>query len=368
MTDFWASGSIGEMTFTVRGALLFLAAGLIGLQGCNPNDSSGGPLNRNIGGSGNGASGNAGGQSTLGTGGSPSLTDGGTLPDLDSGLRPKQCDPVTGRCTCINLLALGVVQGQASQNDTTAFRDWLNTKSTANVTMTAPRPTLTPDYLKQYDVIILQALGDSNAGPYWTFSADEVAAVQDWVENFGGGIISLTGYGANSDEVNPLNQLLAFSGISYNKDDILTTCSDNLCYCWGNDVPIGGWSATHPAAQNITQVGGFHGRSINPADADVISTDGTIVYAAGKQMGKGKVFVFADEWVIYTNQWLNQADHSNIPQAQWQYDPCYDNTKQQWRDAANVFQVPQFWYDVVKWASPPSECDFTITDPRIILH
>lgn len=354
------------MTLTLRGASLLLVAGLMAHPGCSPADSGGSPVDRRTGGASNGGNTGTAGV-VMGSGGS-SLTDSGTGPDLDSGLRPKQCDAVTGRCTCVNLLAYGVVEGQASEKDTTAFRDWLNTKSTANVTMTAPRQTFTKAYLEQYDVIILQALGDSNAGPYWTFSTDEVAALQDWVENFGGGIISLTGYGANAEEVNPLNQLLAFSGISYNKDDILASCPDNLCYCWNNDVPITGWSTTHPAALDIVQVGGFHGRSINPGDADVIATSGGIVYAAGKQVGKGKVFAFADEWVIYSNQWLNQVDHSNIPQDQWQYNPCYDTVKQQWRDSANVFQVPQFWYNVVKWVSPPSECDFTITDDRIILH
>jgi hypothetical protein len=347
-----------------RGALLVLAGSALAFAGCDAADERP-PIRAN---GGNGAGGNAAGGQVLGGGGEQSLLDSGTGPDLDSGLRPKQCDAVTGRCTCVNLLAYGVVEGQANEKDTTAFRDWLNTKSTANVTLTAPRQTLTKDYLEQYDVIILQALGDSNAGPYWTFSAEEVAALQDWVETFGGGIIALTGYGSNSEEVNPLNQLLAFTGISYNKDDILANCPDNLCYCWGNDVPIGGWSATHPAALDITQVGGFHGRSINPGDAEVIATQGGIVYAAGKQVGKGKVFAFADEWVIYSNQWLSGVDHSNIPQAEWQYNPCYDTAAAEWRDAAYVFQVPQFWYNVVGWVSPPSECDFTITDDRIILH
>jgi hypothetical protein len=320
----------------------------------------------------NGGSGNT----SSGTGGSgggdpnPAGGNGGSGPTFivdsgiqsDAGLRPKVCDE-TGRCTCVNLAALGLDKGEANENDTTAFQTWLNTKSTANVTMIPQRSTLTEEFLSNYDVIILQVQAPSTSGPFWQFSPGEVAAVQKWVEEDGGGLITLTGYGANPAEVDPVNQLLAFSGMSYNKDDILGQCQDNLCYCWRDSVPLTGWNSSHPVAADITQVGAFHGRSINAGDADVVAGGGNLVYAAAKQIGKGKVFVFADEWVIYSNQWLAGEDHSN---RQPEYDPCYDTQAGHWRDAANVFQVPQFWYNVITWASPPSECTFTIEDPRIV--
>jgi hypothetical protein len=31
-----------------------------------------------------------------------------------------------------------------------------------------------------------------------------------------------------------------------------------------------------------------------------------------------------------------------------------------------VFQVPQFWYNVIKWANPIAQCNFKINDPAVV--
>ena len=201
-------------------------------------------------------------------------------------------------------------------------------------------------------MIILQALEDGENGPFWQFSQAEVDALTAWV-NGGGGLVTLTGYGGDPGEVDPDNQLLAFANISYNKDDILGQCPNGQpCYCWGNSVPLGGWQASSVISSQITQVGAFHGRSINSPDGDVVRTDGTTKYAVSKPVGKGKVFVFCDEWVTYTSQWGAGPTTTNPS------DPCYG------KSASQVFQVPQFWYNVIKWVAPDSQC-FDITDPTI---
>lgn len=343
-------------------------------------------------GSGNGAGNNNGGNGSGGLGGGLPPGMGGSIivlpeagPVGDGGLRPKRCDDA-GNCSCINLAAIGLVKGEANENDTTAFQTWLNTKSTANVTMIAEKPTLTPEFLQNYDVIVLQVLGDSTKGPFWNFTAEEVAALTTWVQDGGGGLITLTGYGADIREVDPVNNLLAFSGISYNTDDVLGTgtCPEEIhdpdgdgpqvgqsyqpCYCWANSIPVGGWDAAHPVSKNITRVGALHGRSINPGDATVIASDGTTVYAAGKQVGAGKVFAYADEWPIYTNQWLVAEEKLPPTPEQAPHERCWDMEQEHWRFAANEFQVPQFWYNVINWAAPPSECTFVIDDDRIKLE
>jgi hypothetical protein len=267
-----------------------------------------------------------------------------------------KCDS-TGHCTCITVASIGKPAHYGGSTD--AFQSWLNTKSSATVdlitTHTAP---LTKDLLDQYQVIILQALEDGEQGPFWQFTAAEVAAVSEWVQN-GGGLITLTGYGSDPGEVNPTNQLLQFTGISYNKDNVLITCPNSLCYCWSDSIPLAGWQAASPISANITQVGAKSGRSINAGDATVVSTDGTYVYGAAKAVGKGKVFVFTDEWVTYTSQWLGVARTVN------QYDPCYDPVTMQMKTADKYFQVPQFWYNAIKWVSS-STCDFVIEDPGIV--
>ena len=98
----------------------------------------------------------------------------------------------------------------------------------------------------------------------------------------------------------------------------------------------------------------FHGRTINPGDAKVVvkTTDG--VFAAHKEVGKGKVFVFADEWVTYTSQW-----GAPLPQNLNSGDMCY------MKGANAVFQVPQFWYNAIKFVAPRPAC-FMISDPGVI--
>ncbi len=117
-------------------------------------------------------------------------------------------------------------------------------------------------------------------------------------------------------------------------------------------MPLGGWEAASPISASITQVGAFHGRSINSGGADSVCTDGTLQYAVSKSVGKGKVFVYCDEWVTYTSQWLGASTTTNPS------DPCYNMS------ASQVFQVPQFWYNVIKWVSSNASC-FDINDPTI---
>ena len=98
----------------------------------------------------------------------------------------------------------------------------------------------------------------------------EVAAFQDWVVNQGGGVITLTGYSGNGQEINAPNQLLAFSGISYNNDGIGAPYSWPVSGCAGSN-PIADWIKTDPVianlSNNVTWIGLDNGRSINsPAD------------------------------------------------------------------------------------------------------
>ena len=82
-------------------------------------------------------------------------------------------------------------------DSTTAFTDYLNAQSSANVDMFTTRPTLDATFLAQYDVLIIQWLVDGVSGEdgtgYWTFSADEIQALDTWVKA-GGGLITLSGY------------------------------------------------------------------------------------------------------------------------------------------------------------------------------
>ena len=244
----------------------------------------------------------------------------------------------------------------------TALQDWLNSSSagTAQADNFTTRPTLTADFLATYSVIILASLSDdSNNGPWWHFSDDEVAAFQAWVMN-GGGVISLAGYSGGPGEVDPLNQLIGFSGVTYSTDGVWGACADiQTCNCTHSNT-LSEWNRTDPVVANlatgVTFVGYENGRSIiAPADAHVAATvGGTSNALVGKLVGKGRVLAFGDEWITYTSQWTGAGNPSAT-------DPnCAGYLPQ------DKYQMAQFWYNMIRWSQPSASC-FTIVGPSPII-
>jgi hypothetical protein len=236
-------------------------------------------------------------------------------------------------------------------DSTTAFTDYLNAQSSANVDLYTARPMLTADFLNKYDVLIVQWLVDgvsngSGTG-YWSFSSAELQALKSWIEA-GGGLIALTGYDASTGEVTPLNQIVqAVTDMSYGTADVLGTVSSSN-YCLGESDPLGGWVQSTPIGRHINLVGAFHGRPINLGPAGTVDCrDSTYVYAAHEDVGQGHVFLFADEWVTYTSQWFGIGAQGN----------CADAS------ADVVYQVPQFWFNAISYASQATECPFTLNGP-----
>jgi hypothetical protein len=304
-----------------------------------------------------GAGGGSGGGGGDGPNGAPTGTfdpddanDAGVASDARAA-RPQRCDEA-GRCSCFNIASLGLPGHTGFDNGsdgTTAFTDYLNEQSSANVDLITTRPTIDADFLAKYDVLIIQWLatsfnGGSGSG-YWSFAPGELAALKTWVEA-GGGLITLSGYDASAQEVTPLNQLVqAVTGMSYGTADVLAASSS---YCLGESESLGGWVQTTPIGQHIEAVGAFHGRPIDPGPrATVDCNDSTYVYAAHEDVGRGHVFAFADEWVTYTSQWFGiDAGPS-----------CADAS------ANVVYQVPQFWFNAITYASQATACAFTLTGP-----
>jgi hypothetical protein len=290
---------------------------------------------------------------TTGTGGSG---DGGQIAGCDGG----------DACVCppFKLAVIGK-PGKWGANPNgdpdTALQDWLNSSSagTAQVDNFINRPALTSDFLATYSVIILASLADdSNTGPWWSFSAAEVAAFRAWVEN-GGGVISLTGYSGDPGEVGPLNQLIGFSGITYSTDGVWGTCADaQTCNCTHSDT-LSEWNRTDPVVANlstgVTFVGYQNGRPIiAPADAHVAATvDGTNNALVGKLVGKGRVLAYGDEWITYTSQWTGAGNPSASDPACAGYLP------------QDKYQMSQFWYNMIRWSQPAASC-FTIVGPIVI--
>ena len=320
-----------------------------------------------------GVTGGAAGQGTSGSGGITQITIDPTAivassnVDADVTSQVEGCDGGDG-CVCptlkVALLGTPGVWGDGSQ---TAFQDWLKSSSagTAKVDDYLAKPTFTADFLAGYNLIILAGLGDnSNSGPWWTFSASEVAAFQDWIENKGGGVISLSGYSNDTNEGAAKNDLLAFSGISYGQDCISPACSivdaqnNKMCYRCGNPYQLTEWNRSDPVIENlsfgVTMIGIDGGRPIHaPADAHVAATTTSASsvsnWLVGKITGNGRVLVYADEWITYTDQWTGQSG---------QY---LSDTSCQKFLPQDLYQTAQFWYNMIHWAQPASNC-FTIVN------
>ncbi len=286
-------------------------------------------------------------------------SDGGAKPDAG---HTQAC--TDAGCTCIRIASIGHegIWGACGQggDSTSALVSWLNTQSTAAVdTYDTTKPTLTPTFLGQYDVIILQWLRDvSDAGSdgnLWQFSADEVSALAAWV-SAGGGLITLSGYDGDGAEVTPVNTLLSFTAFSYNMDG--TSGSDWAGgSCWGGASGLTGWNTATPIGAHIKEVGVQFGRSISVAtDAgssvtvDCPCSGNPNQCAVHQDIGKGHVFSFTDEWVTYTSQWAGSS-------------PCIASTCT--NTPATAFQVPQFWYNAISYAASAVQC-FTIQSPMIV--
>jgi hypothetical protein len=347
-------------------ARAFLPATIVALLALTGNELAGCAKSTVVsaGGASGGATGGAAGQGTAGAGGTIQLTIGTTpisTSSVDAEVTSQMvgCDGGDG-CTCapLNVAVLGKPGkwGAIANGDPdTALQDWLNSSSagTARVDNFTSRVTLTPDFLATYNVIILASLSDdSNIGPWWTYSADEIAAFQAWIEN-GGGVIALTGYSSN-DEMAPDNQLIGFSGITYNNDAVWGTCTDwAICNCTGS-LTLSDWIRTDPVIANlstgVTLVGYQNGHSINaPADGHVAATMAGTNALVGKLVGNGRVLAYGDEWITYTSQWTGAGD------------PSATNPGCQGELPQDKYQIAQFWYNMIHWSQPAASC-FTIVD------
>ena len=316
-----------------------------------------------------GSAGYTSGNSAGGAGGTFSITLS-TMPANGGGDGSSQlatCDG-GGDCTCppFNLAVIGK-PGKWGANPNgdpdTALQQWLSTSSagTARVDNFPKHQPLTPTFLSTYNVIILASLSeDSSGGPFWTFTDDEVAAFRAWIEG-GGGVIALTGYSGSGQETSPVTQLIGFSGVTYNTDDVRGSCAAadyRVCGCAGTTSLVAEWNRTDPVVANLSKdvkwIGFEGGRTINaPGDAHVAATiGGTKNVLVGKLVGKGRVLLFGDEWITYTSQWTGVGN----PKAS---DPSCQGFLPQ-----DDYQTSQFWYNMIKWSQPNANC-FTIVDVSI---
>ena len=244
--------------------------------------------------------------STGASSGSPEVCDGidndgnGIADDIDVGN--------DGICDCLRIATLGK-PGMWGQGN--VFSTWLNDRSD-NGAVDLGDAVLTSELLAKYQVIVTQDLKDIGR----VYSSDEVAALKAWIDG-GGGLMTLIGY-ADASELTNVNTLVAPFGMAYGMEAILPKGATT--------VPITEWVA-HPTTEGVKIVGVDNGYPVT-GDAEVLATKDGYVVARAKEVGKGHIYMWGDEWITYDSEWLEHPD----------------------------YQVELFWLNVIKWLTPATDC------------
>ncbi len=393
-----------KLRFAANLALLSVVASAIG---CSASGDGNGSKNQGVNGTGaTSNNGTGGSQPILNTnGGGPLITVGGAAGvrdpndprDIDA--RPQICDANMQNCTCLRLGLIGTLDSSATAKDTKPFIEWLNGKSggTANVTMVSTKPSaIDATFLKDYDILVIANVNG------WAFTADEKAAVEKWVREMAGGIVTLTGFTSVATEAAASSQLVDFAGMGYTgasmTDWTAPAAGSTTPIHYKNGAPdlrncLNLWSAMEdreasqttaikfmPQAApldkltaSLDYVGAYIGWPVKaPAGSTVIATDpmtGKNMAVALEVDGKGRILSFGDEWVIFTNQWLPVGTPTNMTMDAgnmcWQ--PAAGTDPGFFQSVRSLYQTKQFWYNIIKWVAPPSQCNFTITDRDVVV-
>jgi hypothetical protein len=358
-------------------------------DGSKTKDGDGTGSTSNVGGSQpNLQPGGSGGSLNVNVGGGTGVKDPNDPRDVP--VRQKTCDTTGTVCTCLRLGLLGTLDSAAVNKDTQPFIDWLNGNSdgTATVSMVATKPApLDEAFLAKYDILLVANVNG------WAFSADEKAAVEKWVKELGGGIISLTGFVSTATEPADTSQLISFAGLGYTavrsaengqpqpvyyKDG---TVDLKECLAWTGSsdaiitTPIKFTPQTGPMeklTKSLSYVGAFIGFGVTaPAEATVVAKDpvsGQNMAVAYEVDGKGRILAFGDEWVIFKNQWepIGNPHNMNMDAGNKCWQPAVGAEAGFFQSVKSLYQTKQFWYDAINWVAPPNECNFTVKDPDVV--
>ncbi len=234
-----------------------------------------------------------------------------------------------GICDCLQVVTLGErISKGASQSDTTAFVGWLQ-----GLGSLPPREVhnrvLTPVDLAGADVVVVQNIADK------IYSSAELQILNDFVAG-GGGVMTMAGYSGSDADANNVNNLLKRLQAPYYDS------AGRGPGLWNSgqegSVSITGFTPAHPISTNVNAVGVYYGYPVTggPTDSLTVASDGLGIVGKTSTLGKGKVFVWADEWITFSSDWTQRPTYS----------------------------VPNFWANTMKFLSPDGECKVEI--PKVV--
>jgi hypothetical protein len=283
-------------------------------------DGAGGKLIIDVGGNTN----DPGGSSNSGDG-TPELCDGvdndsnGIVDDVDAG--------GDGVCDCLNIATIGHI-GPWS-NGGNIFASWLNARSPLGAVALAD-DELTAEKLQPFQIIVVlhaatEAVENNGvaAPAHHVFADSEVDAFDAWVRA-GGGVMTTIGYTGNeANEVVNVNKLLSKLGMGYSTAKL------------GLSGNVSSWTA-HPVSDGISNIFTDNGVEPDIAQGMTVANSGGNVALQVNQLDAGRVAVWGDEWVTYDSEWADVEGQ----------------------------QVELFWLNLLKWLSPPTQCQVPIP-PRV---
>jgi hypothetical protein len=289
-----------------------------GATGQGAANGSGGGIILDVGGS-NGSSGGSGQNAGDGT---PELCDGvdndsnGIIDDVDAGH--------DGVCDCLNIATIGHIGPWSNGGD--IFKTWLNARSPLGAVALAD-DELTAESLKKFQIIVVLHADTTTienngvtAPAHHAFSESETSAFDAWVRG-GGGVMTTIGYTGNeANEVVNVNKLLAPLGMGY---------SANKLDLSGN---VSNW-LTHPVSDGISNIFTANGvEPDGPMGMTIAHGSGDKIALQVTQADEGRVAVWGDEWVTYDSEWADVDGQ----------------------------QVEHFMLNLLKWLSPPTQCQVPI--------
>lgn len=312
-----------------------------------------------------------------------------------------------GLCDCIRIGFFGEVASDAG-SATDSFEAWLTARSgqipIQHLDATEP---LTAAWLSQLQVLIVGGLQDraARAGNAAAFSADEIAAFDDWIQNRGGGVITLSGYTATIRDAAPVGELLKNTGLGYDLTSVsgAGVISENGPPVWLTGIA----TPTHPIVEGVKEIGVFYGYPVAGDGTPILTGEGYTLGMA-KEWNLGRVFAFADEWITQDATWAGLRNGQQNPCQQpcneqqnicrvaeeqceqCEAQPCSDPSdtdpttctkgcqpsceSEQQRCATYTSQcetcsaevidreeaTPRLWLNTIRWLTPANECKVAI--------
>lgn len=350
------SSSFARLLFGIHpGALVSLLAGsvLLGLSGCSSGEpEQGTTISGGAGNEGGGdqtptpgntdilvgeftpAPGNLGAVTPPGGSGQPSVPNFGTetvcndQDDNGNGIIDDVDVGMDGLCDCIRIGFFGEVASDAG-TATGSFEAWLIERSgQIPIQHLSATDTLTTAWLSTLQVLIVGGLKDraAQAGSNPAFTSDELAAFDDWIQNRGGGVITLSGYTSEIRDAHPVSELLQHTGLSY---DLTSVSGPGVISENGPPVWLTGITTPdHPIVEGVKEVGVYYGYPVAGDGTAILSGEGYVLGMA-KEWSSGRVFAFADEWITQDATWAGLANG--------QQDPCQQPCNEQ----ANICRIAE---------------------------